>query len=64
MGSDNYMLIRKVDERYGVTMEFASEDEVRDFGRRARWFSTLDAAVRFASRKRTEYGITFEGMGE
>ena len=60
MSSDNYMLIRKVGQRFGVTMEFAS-DEVIDFEKRARWFATADDAIRYASGEYTEYGMTFEG---
>jgi hypothetical protein len=75
MSSDNYYLVRRVGERFLVSMEFASNDDVE--GRLAsaivavntprpieseavRWFDSESEAVEAAGKHYAEYGVVVD----
>lgn len=72
MSADNYMLVRKVNGRYAVTMEFASEDAPgpvqfepdEDGVMRTAWFDALEPAIHHAASEWTEYGIEVDVPAE
>lgn len=60
MSSDNFYLIWKKDGKYGVQMEFMSDDGPYEHRATAVLFDTLEAAVSHASSEYSEYGVYFD----
>lgn len=62
MSADNYIAIQKINDRYAVWMDFASNEKPNPLNKGAKYFKTYDEALTYASRwynKETivEYGI-------
>lgn len=66
MSADNFMLIRRHEDLFVVTMEFASDDEVRPIRQRpdgtfeggmTRAFDNYSDALDYAHSEWTEYGV-------
>ena len=72
MSSDNYYMVRKIGDHYGVAMGFMSDGDCSctdgmcaceqtgaplDFNRT---FATLEGALKYASEEYSEYGVILD----
>ena len=58
MSSDNFYYVDKVNDKYRVTMQFASDDNLW-FGDEERWkmFDALGEAMKYGMTEYSEYGV-------